>query len=84
MIHLLSSLNIPMTTLKKRINISVSPDVEKMLETLSRRDNIPQATIASDLLSVALELEEDQVWALHAEKRDTKNAVFVAHDDVWK
>lgn len=73
-----------MTTLKKRINITISSDVEKMLQKISKRDKIPEATIASGLLLTALEIEEDQVWANFAEKRDTKKANFVKHDVVWK
>ena len=72
-----------MSTTKKRINISIPQDVEKMLGKLAKRDNMPQATVAAGLLRLALELEEDQVWGALAEKRDTKGARFVSHEKAW-
>ncbi len=48
-----------MATTKNRINISLSPSVDRILSWLSRRDNMPRATKAADLLRIALELEED-------------------------
>ncbi len=72
-----------MTTTKKRINISIPADVEQMLGKIAKRDNMPQATVAAGLLRVALELEEDQVWGVLAQKRDTKGARFVSHEKAW-
>jgi hypothetical protein len=73
-----------MATVKKRINISVSKDVEKALEQLARRDQVPQATKAESLLRLALEIEEDQVLDGLAGKRDTKKATFVSHASAWR
>lgn len=72
-----------MTTTKKRINISIGSDIEEMLVRASLRDSVPQATKAAELLRIALEIEEDQIWALFAEKRDTKNARFISHERLW-
>lgn len=72
-----------MTTTKKRINLSIGSDVEKMLSMLAKRDAVPQATKAAELLRLALEIEEDQVWAAVAEKRDTKGAHFISHEKAW-
>lgn len=72
-----------MTTVKKRINLSIGGDVEKMFAILAKRDSVPQATKATELLRIALELEEDQVWATVAGKRDKKGARFVSHQKVW-
>lgn len=72
-----------MTTVKKRINLSIGSDVEKMLGMLAKRDRVPQATKATELLRLALEIEEDQVWAMIAEKRDKKGARFISHEKVW-
>lgn len=72
-----------MTTIKKRINLSIGSDVEKMLGMLAKRDSVPQATKAAELLRVALELEEDQVWATVAGTRDKKGAHFVSHEKAW-
>ena len=72
-----------MPTTKRRINISLSPDLERALTTLARRDDMPEATKAADLLRIALEIEEDQVWDAVASRRDTKSAKFVSHKKAW-
>lgn len=72
-----------MTTIKKRINLSIGEDVEKMLGMLAKRDRVPQATKATELLRLALEIEEDKIWAEFAEKRDRKGVRFVLHEKAW-
>jgi len=72
-----------MATAKKRINISVSKEVEKMLSALSKRDQVPTASKAAELLRMAIEIEEDEVWNAIASKRDTKDAKFVSHKKAW-
>lgn len=72
-----------MTTVKKRINLSIGSDVEKMLGMLAKRDRVPEATKATELLRIALEIEEDQIWATITEKRDKKGARFISHEKAW-
>ncbi len=72
-----------MPTIKKRINITLSPEIEGMLSDIARRDNVPEATKAASLLEIALEIEEDEAWEKMARKRDTKNARFVSHEKAW-
>lgn len=72
-----------MPTVKKRINVSVSKDTELAIERLARRDNVPDATKAADLIHLALEIEEDEVLDAVAQTRDTKNAKFVSHKKAW-
>jgi len=73
-----------MPTSKKRINISLPEDIEKMLEVLSSRDDVPQATKALHLIQMAIEIDEDEVWNAIAKKRDTKKAPFITHEKAWK
>jgi hypothetical protein len=73
-----------MATAKKRINISVSKEVEDALGKLALRDQVPQATKAEHLLRLALELEEDQVLDAVARARDSKKARFVSHSSAWR
>lgn len=73
-----------MPTTKKRINISVSKDIDESLERLAERDQVPQATKAEHLLRVALELEEDDVLNAIASRRDKKGARFVSHTSAWR
>ena len=78
MIHLLY-----MLTTKKRINISLSPEAEKMLKKVARRDEVPEATKAARLVEFALELEEDAVFENIARERDVKGARFFSHKKAW-
>ncbi|OGL77409.1 hypothetical protein A3E97_00280 [Candidatus Uhrbacteria bacterium RIFCSPHIGHO2_12_FULL_47_12] len=72
-----------MPTAKYRIHVSVPRDVEMALQRLAKRDDVPCASKALELIKAALELEEDQVWNRLAIKRDTKKAKFVSHEKVW-
>ncbi len=72
-----------MATTKKRINISLPPNLDIMLSRIARRDNIPQATKAVYLLGIALEIEEDMVLDRIAKERDMKNASFLTHKEAW-
>lgn len=73
-----------MPTTKKRINISISKDVNKALERLAKRDQMPQATKAEHLLTIALELEEDDVLNAIAFKRDRTSTKAVSHASAWR
>jgi hypothetical protein len=63
--------------------VSLPPATEQALTRLSRRDRVPRATKAAELLSHAIEFEEDAVWDALASKRDTKHATFVSHASAW-
>ena len=69
---------------KKRINISVSKEVDTAMIALAKRDRVPVATKAAHLLSLALEIEEDQMLDALATKRDTPRAKFVSHALAWR
>lgn len=73
-----------MATSKKRLNISLAADVDKAIGRLARRDNVPQATKAAELLRIGLEVEEDVLLdKIAAERYKTKGA-RLSHDEVWK
>ena len=74
-----------MATLKNRINISLSKEVDRALAALAKRDCIPRATKAASLLQVALELEEDiYLGAIASEREKTSRTSFLSHEEVWK
>jgi hypothetical protein len=73
-----------MATTKNRLNISLPREIDEALTELSKVDNTPRATKATELLRIALELEEDQIWHDLALLRDTKDAKFISHDKIWK
>jgi len=72
-----------MATTKKRLNISLAPQIEFVVKKLAKRDQMPQATKITQLLQVALEIEEDQIWDELAQRRDKKGAKFFTHKKVW-
>ncbi|MBI4138220.1 MAG: hypothetical protein HY482_01325 [Candidatus Wildermuthbacteria bacterium] len=72
-----------MATAKKRINITLTDAMEYALALVAKRDNMPQATKAVNLLRFALELEEDMVWNQIASKRDSQKAKFISHAKAW-
>lgn len=72
-----------MATSKRRINISLPKDVEKVLKLLAKRDDVPEATKAIHLIKLAIEIEEDRIWNKIAEERDTDDAEFVSHEKAW-
>lgn len=73
-----------MPTLKRRLNLTLPKEIDDSLKFLATRDEVSQAYKAVDLLKIALEIEEDFYFNALAEKRDTKNAKFLSHKDVWK
>lgn len=73
-----------MPTTKPRINVTISPDVEAGLKILAKRDRVPVASKAAELLSFALAIEEDQALIALAESRDTADAKYIPHDKFWK
>ena len=68
---------------KTRINISVPREMRRALERLAKRDEMPEATKAAQLLAKALEYEEDDIWDALAGMRDRKGAKFVPHSRAW-
>ena len=72
-----------MPTTKTRINITLPKMVETALLKIAERDRVPTATKASELLQLALEIEEDRVWDEISSKRDENKVKFVSHDKAW-
>lgn len=72
-----------MPTTKTRINVTPSDETYVMIKGLAERDGQSIATKAMDLLLVALEFEEDRVLGQLAAERDTKDAAWISHEDVW-
>ena len=72
------------TTNKKRINLSVSEDIDSILKTLAQRDNVPVATKTLELLKEAIEIEEDVILEKIANERNTKDSKYISHEKAWK
>ena len=72
-----------MATTKRRLNITLSPEVDKLLTHIAKRDKVPEATKVSELLNISLALEEDKAFTLLAEKRLKEKTKKVSHKEVW-
>ncbi len=73
-----------MATTKTRVNVTLSPDVEHALFALAKRDQVPHATKAAELLRTALEIDEDIVLDAVARERDTRGGKYISHHAAWK
>ena len=72
-----------MPTSKKRLSMSMPDDILAVLQALAKRDDMTPTTKALHLITLALEIEEDDVWNAIAESRDKEDAEFVSHEDAW-
>lgn len=72
-----------MATTKTRINITADADIEAALLKAAKREGVPVAAKAAELLRMALELEEDLALASLADSRLAKPGRFVKHEAVW-
>lgn len=72
-----------MPTSKSRINLSLPEEVDIAIKELAQRDKVPTATKAASLIEIALEIEEDQAWNKIASSRDTKDAKFLTHEEIF-
>jgi hypothetical protein len=69
---------------KKRINITADKEVETALLHAAKRDGIHVTTKATQLLRLALELEEDIALASIANARLASSAKYISHESAWK
>ncbi len=72
-----------MATTKRRLNITLSPDLDWALSKIAKRDNVPEATKAAELLQSALLVEEDSVWARLADTRYKEKSKYISHEKAW-
>ena len=68
---------------KKRINISVSPEVNEVIHKLAERDSVTTTTKALELIKKAIQIEEDEVWEALVLKRDSRKAKYYSHQEAW-
>jgi len=72
-----------MATNKTRINITADSEMEIALKRAAKRERVPVATKAAELLAFALSLEEDIVLGFVAEKRRAAKGAYVSHKKAW-
>lgn len=72
-----------MATTKRRLNITLAPDVEKLITQIAKRDCVPEATKISELLNISLMMEEDRAFSLLGESRLKEKGKKLSHAEVW-
>lgn len=72
-----------MATKKKRIYISLPEGSNELVTMLAKRNGIPPATQAAQLIEESLEYQENLQIAEIIKARK-KNPVFISHANAWK
>ena len=74
-----------MATTKTRINISVSKSTRDVLRALAKRDELPVASKAANLIEQALELEEDRALEaiIQGRLKSRKKGRWYSHEEAW-
>lgn len=72
-----------MTTTKRRLNITLAPEVERLITQIAKRDRVPEATKISELLNISLIMEEDKAFSLLAESRLKEKGKKLTHAEMW-
>ena len=57
--------------------------MENILAKLAKRDQVPQATKAAELIRIGVEIEEDELFDIIASERDKEKVKFVSHKKAW-
>ena len=74
-----------MPTIKKRINITIDKETDRILSILAKQEKVPKATITTRLLNDALDLEEDLRLGHIAEQRMNDGSKYILNkDEFWK
>ncbi len=72
-----------MATTKTRINISVPKEMERAVFAMAKRDAVPVATKARELMEVGLHLEENEALVDIIRERE-KHGKTVPFDVLWQ
>ena len=65
------------------MNVSLSAPLESILAKLAKRDQVPQATKAAELIRIGVETEEDEFFDIIASERDKEKVKFVSNKKAW-
>ena len=72
-----------MTSREHRISISLSVKMKNILSALAKRDNVSESVKAMELIELGILTDEDRAFERLAASRETKNAQFISHEEVW-
>ena len=73
-----------MPTDNPRINVTLEPELAKIIQGLAKINKQTISNIAKELILDALESREDIALAKIAKIRDTTNKKTISHKNAWK
>lgn len=73
-----------MPTKNPRLNVVLDPDLLKIVEKLSKKEDKSMSVIAKELIEEALEKHEDLLLSEMAMKREEKSKKTIPHAKAWK
>lgn len=72
-----------MATTKRRLNITLSPEIDELIKEIAKRDAVPQATKVAELLRLSLLQEEDRALSALGDERLVDKGRKLSHTEVW-
>lgn len=72
-----------MPTKKRRLNVTLKKDVALYLKEIALRDDVPEATKASQLIELAMEIDEDLYLSKIANERHKNMKGTISHKEFW-
>ncbi|MEK9154337.1 MAG: hypothetical protein AAB798_02590 [Patescibacteria group bacterium] len=73
------------TATRQRVQVSLSMMARRLVPALARKHHVPAATLVSELIDTALELEEDSVLSKIADERFVSKSIrWMSHNAAWK
>ena len=72
-----------MPTTKTRINLTVTPELTRVLERIATRDSVSVSAKTLELVRLALEIEEDVTLLKVVQQREKRKGKFLSHAEVW-
>lgn len=73
-----------MPTKKRRLNITLNKDAAFYVKKIALRDDVPEATKASQLIELALEIEEDMYLSkISDDILEKSKGKTISHKEFW-
>jgi len=72
-----------MTTLKRRIPVTLAPDLEIAIERFASRNKLSLSQSITLFLRYGLEMAEDDFFGNLADELDEKTTDFKDHEEFW-
>ena len=73
-----------MPTKKRRLNITLSKDAAFFVKQIALRDEVPEATKISELVELALEIEEDMYLSRKSDELlERSKGKTISHKEFW-